>query len=111
LALLNTPTIFAIIPLRFCKAEESRRFTASVSFQTTAFFDEKRYFSAGSETVVVKINDTTVVCTICEDVWELRWLGEFLATVPEKNLLVNISASPFHAGKITSENQCFAGLR
>ncbi len=63
-------------------------------------FDEKRYFSAGSEPVVVKINDTTVVCTICEDVWELRWLGEFLATVPEKNLLVNISASPFHAGKI-----------
>lgn len=63
-------------------------------------FDEKRYFAAGSEPAVCKIGDITVVCTICEDIWELQWLGNSLASVPEKNLLVNISASPFHAGKI-----------
>jgi len=63
-------------------------------------FDEKRYFSAGSEPVIVKVGDMAVACSICEDIWELRWLSEFLAAAPQKNLLVNISASPFHAGKI-----------
>jgi NAD+ synthase (glutamine-hydrolysing) len=63
-------------------------------------FDEKRYFNAGSEPAVIKIRDMSVVCTICEDIWELQWLNDFLASTPEKNLLVNISASPFHAGKI-----------
>lgn len=63
-------------------------------------FDEKRYFASGSEPVVVEINGLTVICTICEDIWELQWLQNFLTSVPQKNLLVNISASPFHAGKI-----------
>jgi NAD+ synthase (glutamine-hydrolysing) len=66
-------------------------------------FDEKRYFSAGSEPVVIKINNLSVVCTICEDIWDLHWLKEFLASVAEKNLIVNISASPFHAGKINQK--------
>jgi NAD+ synthase (glutamine-hydrolysing) len=66
-------------------------------------FDEKRYFSAGSEPVVIKINNLAVVCTICEDIWDLHWLREFLSGVTEKNLIVNISASPFHAGKISQK--------
>ncbi|PKL43579.1 MAG: NAD+ synthase [Planctomycetes bacterium HGW-Planctomycetes-1] len=63
-------------------------------------FDEKRYFHSGTEPVVIKIKNLSVVCTICEDIWDLNWLKEFLAGVTEKNLIVNISASPFHAGKI-----------
>jgi len=66
-------------------------------------FDEKRYFAAGSEPAVFKIGQTTVVCTICEDIWELQWLTNFLASIEQKNLLVNISASPFHAGKINQK--------
>ncbi|HAL44416.1 MAG TPA: NAD+ synthase, partial [Phycisphaerales bacterium] len=63
-------------------------------------FDEKRYFVAGCEPAVIKIKDMSIVCTICEDIWELQWLQNFLSSLPQKNLLVNISASPFHAGKI-----------
>ncbi|OHB52810.1 MAG: hypothetical protein A2Y10_15000 [Planctomycetes bacterium GWF2_41_51] len=63
-------------------------------------FDEKRYFAAGTEPLVVDIKGIAVVCTICEDIWELQWLQNFLASVSAKNLIVNISASPFHAGKI-----------
>ncbi|MDD5134035.1 MAG: NAD+ synthase [Phycisphaerae bacterium] len=63
-------------------------------------FDEKRYFQPGSEAVAVKIKDLSVVCTICEDIWELEWLKKFLAGVTEKDLIINISASPFYAGKI-----------
>jgi len=63
-------------------------------------FDEKRYFTAGTEPVVVKVKNSYVLCTICEDIWELRWLKNFLSGISEKGLIVNISASPFHAGKI-----------
>ena len=63
-------------------------------------FDKKRYFVAGCEPAVIKIKDMSIVCTICEDIWELQWLQNFLSSLPQKNLLVNISASPFHAGKI-----------
>lgn len=63
-------------------------------------FDEKRYFAAGTEPVVVKVRNSNVLCTICEDIWELRWLKNFLSGISEKGLIVNISASPFHAGKI-----------
>ncbi len=68
-------------------------------------FDEKRYFSSGSEPVVIKIKDISVACTICEDIWELKWLKKFLSPVSEKSLIVNISASPFHAGKINQKRE------
>jgi len=64
-------------------------------------FDEKRYFAGGTEPVAIKIKNLSVICTICEDIWDLHWLREFLSGVTEKNLIVNISASPFHAGKIS----------
>jgi NAD+ synthase (glutamine-hydrolysing) len=66
-------------------------------------FDEKRYFHSGAEPAVIKIKNFSVACTICEDIWDLNWLKDFLAGVTEKNLIVNISASPFHAGKISEK--------
>jgi NAD+ synthase (glutamine-hydrolysing) len=63
-------------------------------------FDEKRYFQPGSKPVAVKVKDFSVVCTICEDIWDIEWLKKFLAGAGEKDLIINISASPFHAGKI-----------
>ncbi|MCX5632648.1 MAG: NAD+ synthase [Phycisphaerae bacterium] len=63
-------------------------------------FDEKRYFNSGGEPAVIKIKDISVICTICEDIWEIQWLKKFLSGIPGKNLIINISASPFHAGKI-----------
>lgn len=63
-------------------------------------FDEKRYFSSGGEPAVIKIKDISVICTICEDIWEIQWLKKFLSGISGKNLIINISASPFHAGKI-----------
>lgn len=63
-------------------------------------FDEKRYFQPGTTPLSIKIKDISVVCTICEDLWDADWLKKFLAGVAERDLIVNISASPFHAGKI-----------
>lgn len=63
-------------------------------------FDEKRYFASGTEPMTIKIKNLSIPCTICEDIWELEWLKKFLSGIPEKNLIINISASPFYAGKI-----------
>jgi NAD+ synthase (glutamine-hydrolysing) len=63
-------------------------------------FDEKRYFAGGTKPMAIKIKNLSVLCTICEDIWDLNWLKKFLSSIPEKNLIINISASPFYAGKI-----------
>lgn len=86
--------------LAILKAGKILKVYRKVLLPNYGVFDEKRYFSAGTEPVVIKIKDISIVCTICEDIWELRWLSQFLSPVSEKNLIINISASPFHAGKI-----------
>jgi len=62
-------------------------------------FDEKRYFTAGFEPVVIEINGCKIALSICEDIWNIDWLERFLEG-REFDLIINTSASPFHAGKI-----------
>jgi NAD+ synthase (glutamine-hydrolysing) len=63
-------------------------------------FDEKRYFQPGTTSLIVNINDITIAFTICEDIWNLQRLAGLLKDLPPQNIIVNISASPFHVGKI-----------
>jgi NAD+ synthase (glutamine-hydrolysing) len=63
-------------------------------------FDEHRYFATGSEPVVITIHDYRIAITICEDVWETEWLANFLEPSNPIDLVINISASPFHVGKL-----------
>ena len=63
-------------------------------------FDERRYFRPGTEPVVVDIGPVTAALTICEDIWQLGWLDKFLEETRRKDIIINISASPFHSGKI-----------
>ncbi len=61
-------------------------------------FDEERYFWAGDECPVFVLDGTPIGVNICEDIW--RPVGP--ATVQQSagaRVVVNISASPFHAGK------------
>jgi NAD+ synthase (glutamine-hydrolysing) len=60
-------------------------------------FDEKRYFQAGDVPCVVAIRDVPVGITICEDIWEPGPARQ--AAIAGAQLLVNLNASPFHAGK------------
>jgi NAD+ synthase (glutamine-hydrolysing) len=62
-------------------------------------FDEVRYFEAGTETVVINIKGIRAAITICRDIWDIEWLGDFLRNTKQIQLIVNISASPFHTGK------------
>jgi len=61
-------------------------------------FDEVRYFQSGPGPAVFELNGVKVGVTICEDVWQPGppASDEALAGA---TVLVNISASPYHAGK------------
>lgn len=62
-------------------------------------FDEDRYFRSGENLQLFEHGDTLIGINICEDIW-------YPAGPPEQQaaagaaLLLNISASPYHAGKI-----------
>ncbi len=60
-------------------------------------FDEKRYFESGDGACVVEIAGVPVGITICEDIWMPA--PALSARQAGARLLVNINASPFHAGK------------
>jgi NAD+ synthase (glutamine-hydrolysing) len=61
-------------------------------------FDEDRYFAPGRDLVLLEIGETLVGLTICEDMWQPGPPATDLALAGAQ-LLVNISASPFHVGK------------
>ena len=69
-------------------------------------FDEKRYFKAGTAACVVNIKDIPVAITICEDIWESGPARQ--AAEAGAGLLVNLNASPFHAGKQLQREQLVA---
>ena len=71
-------------------------------------FDEQRYFKAGNEPVVINIKGINIVLTICRDIWDIDWLKEFLAGIGPIHMVLNISASPFHVGKIEKRQKAIA---
>jgi len=60
-------------------------------------FDEKRHFRVGTTPCVVEIAGVPVGLTVCEDLWHPGVAGASFAA--GARLLVNLNASPFHAGK------------
>jgi len=76
-------------------------------------FDERRYFEPGTEPLIIEIknqkskikNVEGVAITICEDLWDINWLGSRLVGIGPIQLIVNISASPFHTGKIAARQE------
>ena len=61
-------------------------------------FDEQRYFQKGSECPVYRIGGVDVGVNICEDIWYP--VGPTTVQCQAgAELIVNINASPFHAGK------------
>jgi NAD+ synthase (glutamine-hydrolysing) len=70
-------------------------------------FDERRYFQAGPAGAVVDLDGQRIGVTVCEDIWEPGppVSEEALAGA---RLIVNISASPYHAGKGAERERMFA---
>jgi NAD+ synthetase len=79
-------------------------------------FDEHRYFDPGDEPATVAVGDSEIGLTICEDGWydhevtgQRRHEANPIADYEGVDLLVNISASPFHVGKPAERETRFAG--
>ena len=61
-------------------------------------FDEKRYFEPAEKSDVFLVKDKKIGITICEDIWIDNGPINQLADKGVE-VIINISASPFHAGK------------
>jgi NAD+ synthase (glutamine-hydrolysing) len=62
-------------------------------------FDEKRYFMPGDAPLLISVGGNTIGVTICEDVWVAD--GPALQAAKRgARLIVNLSSSPYHAGKL-----------
>jgi NAD+ synthase (glutamine-hydrolysing) len=60
-------------------------------------FDEKRYFRPGSAPSVCDFKGVRLGLSVCEDIWEEGPTEQ--AAEAGAELLININASPYHAGK------------
>jgi NAD+ synthase (glutamine-hydrolysing) len=69
-------------------------------------FDEQRYFASGRDLVLLELGETLVGVTICEDMWQPGPPATDLALAGAE-LLVNLSASPFHVGKEIEREEMF----
>ena len=70
-------------------------------------FDEKRYFASGAELTLVDVAGTKVGVTICEDMWIPGAPTTELAAAGAE-LIVNLSASPFHVGRAQEREAIFS---
>src|SRR3989440_5039167 len=69
-------------------------------------FDEDRYFAPGRDLVLLEVGETLVGLTICEDMWQPGPPATDLALAGAE-LLVNVSASPFHVGREVEREEMF----
>jgi NAD+ synthase (glutamine-hydrolysing) len=61
-------------------------------------FDEQRYFQSGPGGALLQLGEATIGLTVCEDIWQPGPPASEEA-LAGASVLVNISASPYHAGK------------
>ena len=62
-------------------------------------FDEFRYFQPGKNAPVLKLHGATIGISICEDIWYPDGPAFHQALSGGADVIVNISSSPYHAGK------------
>jgi NAD+ synthase (glutamine-hydrolysing) len=70
-------------------------------------FDEDRYFQPGRGLVLLRLGDTLVGPTVCEDIWQPGPPATDLA-LAGAHVVANISASPFHIGKGAEREEMLA---
>lgn len=71
-------------------------------------FDERRYFSAGSSIPVYVFRGIRFAVNICEDIWYPGGPLHGQALAGGAEIALNLSASPFHAGKQAYREKMFA---
>jgi NAD+ synthase (glutamine-hydrolysing) len=54
------------------------------------------------------VGGLNVAVTICFDIWDIEWLAKFLKNARQIQMIANISASPFHLGKLEQRQTTLA---
>ncbi len=80
-------------------------------------FDESRYFEPGPASLPFSFHGLRLGLTICEDIWPGQYPVDPVASLVQGHdghngldLLINISASPYHHGKLVERNQLLTAL-
>ncbi|MGD8561451.1 MAG: NAD+ synthase [Desulfarculaceae bacterium] len=73
-------------------------------------FDEKRYFHPGQGCQLLDLEGVRLILTICEDMWIKHSAPETCAQAHQAQVALNISSSPFHAGKLALRREILAGF-
>jgi NAD+ synthase (glutamine-hydrolysing) len=71
-------------------------------------FDEDRYFQPGKENFIFTLRSTPIGLSICEDLWYPGNPVRTQALQGGAELIINISASPYHAGKAVFREKMIA---
>ena len=71
-------------------------------------FDEVRYFSPGKEPMLFAAGRSAIGVTVCEDIWVHRGPLPREAKAGAR-LILNLSSSPYHAGKWETRRELVAG--
>ncbi|MFZ5797687.1 MAG: NAD+ synthase [Thermodesulfobacteriota bacterium] len=77
-------------------------------------FDETRYFEPGEQSLVAPFGDLRLGLTVCEDIWyqeQSYGVDPVAEMAPDRpDCLLNISASPYHHGKLDERRKVFGAL-
>jgi len=77
-------------------------------------FDERRYFRPGTRSQVVRLAGLRIGMTVCEDIWNDAGFNYGIDPIAELvggcDLIVNVSASPYHVGKPLVRHQLIAAV-
>lgn len=73
-----------------------------------AVFDEQRYFTAGQRALILELNSARLGITICEDIWLPGGPAEWATREGKADVILNLSASPYHRGKGDERERLFA---
>ena len=73
-----------------------------------AVFDEQRYFAHGDRAIVLDLDGHRIGVTICEDLWYPDGPAQWATIEGGAELIVNLSASPYHRAKGLERERRFA---
>ena len=90
-----------------CAAGEIKTIYRKRFLPNYGVFDEDRYFASGRDLVLLEHGGTLVGPTICEDMWQPGPPATELALAGAQ-LIVNLSASPFHLLRDRERQEMFA---
>ena len=73
-----------------------------------AVFDERRYFAPGGQALVLDLGGVRLGISVCEDIWAPGGPAERAALDGGAEVIVNLSASPYHQAKGEERERLFA---